>query len=88
MIGQKRKVFGLGYMIFSQEDGGLIGKGPIAKNIDIICKKLISDLGINEDDGVFLYDEANRATKFSGKVRTKLAEELNLIKDDNGCFVG
>ena len=47
---------GLGYMTFSQEDDGLIGKGPIAKNIDIdMQKKLISELAINEDDGVFLY---------------------------------
>ena len=45
---------GLGYMTFSQEDDGLIGKGPIAKNIDIdMQKKLISELAINEDDGVF-----------------------------------
>ena len=28
----------------------------------------------------------NEATKFSGKVRTKLAEELNLIKDDKFMF--
>ena len=45
---------GLGYMTFSQDDDGLIGKGPIAKNIDInMQKKLIFDLAINEDDGVF-----------------------------------
>ncbi len=79
---------GLGYMTFSQEGDGLIGKGPIAKNIDIdMQKKLISELAINEDDGVFfICDEANQATKFSGKVRTKLAEELNLIKDDKFMF--
>ncbi len=79
---------GLGYMTFSQEDDGLIGKGPIAKNIDMdMQKKLISDLEINEDDGVFfICDEVNQATKFSGKVRTKLAEELNLIEDDKFMF--
>ena len=47
-------------MTFSQEDDGLIGKGPIAKNIDInMQKKLIFELAINEDDGVFfICDEA------------------------------
>ena len=71
-------------MTFSQEDDGLIGKGPIAKNIDMeMQKNYYMDLEINEDDGVFfICDEVNQATKFSGKVRTKLAEELNLIKDD------
>ena len=34
----------------------------------------------------FICDEINQATKFSGKVRTKLAEELNLIKDDKFMF--
>ena len=79
---------GLGYMSFNKEDEGLIGKGPIAKNIDIeLQKKLISDLSIKEDDGVFfICDEASQAIKFSGKVRTKLAEELNLIKDDKFMF--
>ena len=36
---------GLGYMTFNKEETGLVGKGPIAKNIDIeMQKKLISDL--------------------------------------------
>ena len=49
-------------------------------------KKLIVDLSIKEDDGVFICDEINQAIKFSGKVRTKLAEELNLIKNDKFMF--
>ncbi len=79
---------GLGYMSFNKDDLGLIGKGPIAKNIDIeLQKKLISDLSIKEDEGVFfICDEVSQATKFSGKVRTKLAEELNLIEDDKFMF--
>ena len=31
-------------------------------------KKLISELAINEDDGVFLYYEANQATKLAVKL--------------------
>ena len=51
------------------------------------CKKIIKDLYVNEDDAVFfICDEINNATKFSGKVRTKLAEELNLINNDKFMF--
>ena len=79
---------GLGYMTFNKEDNRLVGKGPIAKNINIkMQEKLITDLNINEKDGIFfICDEINQATKFSGKVRTKLAEELSLIKDDKFMF--
>ena len=79
---------GLGYMTFNKEGNGLVGKGPIAKNIDIeMQKKLIVDFSIKEDDGVFfICDEISQAIKFSGKVRTKLAEELNLIKNDKFMF--
>ncbi len=79
---------GLGYMTFNKEGNGLVGKGPIAKNIDIeMQKKLIVDFSIKEDDGVFfICDEISQAIKFSGKVRTKLSEELNLIKNDKFMF--
>jgi len=53
-------------------------------------KKLISELAINEDNGVFfICDEANQATKFSGKVRTKLGEQLNIIDSQkfNFCWI-
>ena len=79
---------GLGYMTFNKEGNGIVGKGPIAKNINTeMQKKLIVDLSIKEDDGVFfICDEMNQAIKFSGKVRTKLAEELKLIKNDKFMF--
>ena len=79
---------GLGYMTFSKENKELIGKGPIAKNIDIsMQKKLIDELKINEGDAIFLIcDQKEKATKFSGKVRTKLAELLNLINHEKYKF--
>ncbi len=79
---------GLGYMTFLKEDKELIGKGPIAKNIDVsMQKKLIDELKINEGDAIFLIcDQKEKATKFSGKVRTKLAELLNLINHEKYMF--
>ena len=79
---------GLGYMTFLKEDKELIGKGPIAKNIDVsMQKKLIDELKINEGDAIFLIcDQKEKAIKFSGKVRTKLAELLNLINHEKYMF--
>ena len=79
---------GLGYMTFLKENKELIGKGPIAKNIDVsMQKKLIDELKINEGDAIFLIcDQKEKATKFSGKVRTKLAELLNLINHEKYMF--
>ncbi len=82
---------GLGYMTFNAEDDDLVGKGPIAKNIDnYMQKKLIEDLNIKEGDAVFfICDKKDNAIKFSGKVRTKLAEQLNLIDKEkfNFCWI-
>ena len=79
---------GLGYITFSKENKELVGKGPIAKNIDFsVQKKLIDELKINEGDAIFLIcDQKDKATKFSGKVRTKLAELLNLINHEKYMF--
>ena len=79
---------GLGYMTFDKEGKGLLGKGPIAKNIDdLMHKKLIEDLKIKESDAVFfICDKKDNAIKFSGKVRNKLAEELNLIDQEKFMF--
>ena len=82
---------GLGYMTFDSCDEGLTGKGPIAKNIDITMqKKLVEDLNIKEGDAVFfICDKKNEATFFSGKVRTKLGEQLNIIDSQkfNFCWI-
>ena len=59
-------------MTFNKEDNRLVGKGPIAKNINIKMQEKINKqiLILNEKDGVFfICDEINQATKFSGKVR-------------------
>ena len=79
---------GLGYMTFEKEKEELIGKGPIAKNIDNkMHKDLINSLGIKDGDAAFfICDKKNDAIKFSAKVRDKLGEELNIIENDEYKF--
>ncbi|MCX2561499.1 aspartate--tRNA ligase [Acetobacter farinalis] len=69
---------GLGYIIFA-EDGG---KGPIAKNLKADRVEAIrAKLGLNAGDAVFFAaGKADEVVKFSGLVRTRVAEELDLIE--------
>ncbi|KAJ6644826.1 Aspartate--tRNA(Asp/Asn) ligase [Pseudolycoriella hygida] len=74
---------GLGYIQFL-EDGS--SKGPIAKFLtseQLTALKLLANLQ-NGDVVFFVSDKIEIATKFAGKLRTKLAEELSLLKKD--CF--
>ena len=79
---------GLGYIYFLEEENQLLGKGPIAKNIsDSMQKVLIEKLKINSGDALFfICDKRQQAIRFSGRVRTKLANDLQLIKDDEFKF--
>jgi aspartyl-tRNA synthetase len=74
---------GLGYIIFA-EDGS--AKGPIAK---FLSEEQLSNLkgiaGVANGDAVFFAsDSKDIAAKLAGKVRTKLAQELDLLEQD--CF--
>jgi aspartyl-tRNA synthetase len=68
---------GLGYIVY--EAGG--AKGPIAKNLDEARIAAIkSATGARDGDAVFFAcDKKAVAEKFAGTVRTRLAEELQLI---------
>jgi aspartyl-tRNA synthetase len=68
---------GLGYIIY--EAGG--AKGPIAKNLDEARIAAIKGAsGAKDGDAVFFAcDKKDIAAKFAGTVRTRLAEELQLI---------
>ncbi len=79
---------GLGYIYFTKEDNKLLGKGPIAKNIkENMQKNLIESLSIKSGDALFfICDKKNKAINFSGQVRIKLANELNLIKNEEFKF--
>jgi aspartyl-tRNA synthetase len=74
---------GLGYIQFS-EDGS--AKGPVAKFLSpekLDALKKISD--INPGDSVFFScDVQQKCAKLSGKIRTRLGEELGLIEQD--CY--
>ena len=68
---------GLGYIQFAA-DGA---KGPIAKNLEADRVEAIrAACGLNPGDAVFFAaGKKDEAPKFSGKVRTRLGEELDLI---------
>jgi len=71
---------GLGYIQFAA-DGP---KGPIAKNLDAERIEAIrAKAGLAEGDAVFFAcDKELAAAKFAGLVRTKLAQDLDLIEKD------
>ena len=71
---------GLGYIIYINNEF----KGPIAKNLS---SEKLSQLNLKEGDSIFfICDKLKNAQIFSGKVRTKLGKELNLLKQDTFQF--
>lgn len=81
---KKEGFAGLGYINIKE---GVPG-GPIAKNLgDEATKALIDDLGLGDNDGVFFAcDKEAGAAKLAGVARTKVGEDLELIKDDEFKF--
>jgi aspartyl-tRNA synthetase len=75
---------GLGYIT---QKGGELG-GPIAKNHgEEATRKLVEALGLGPDDGIFFAaGKEAQAAKLAGAARTRVAEELGLIKDDSFQF--
>lgn len=75
---------GLGYVVF-EADGG---KGPIAKFIPAgVQRELASRCGLGSGDALFFVcDKLRAAQKLAGIVRTRLGEELELIKTDRFEF--
>jgi aspartyl-tRNA synthetase len=73
---------GLGYMNIKSGEPG----GPIAKNLGAeATAKLIADLGLGPDDGVFFAaDVVGKAAKLAGLARTRTGQELGLI--EQGVF--
>ncbi len=83
-IGMK---FGIGYITL--EDGEY--KGPIAKFLTEEQKAELTELvGIKEGESLFfISDSANVINKLSGEMRTWIANELGLIRNDSFefCFI-
>ncbi|MFS8367990.1 aspartate--tRNA ligase [Acetobacter oryzifermentans] len=71
---------GLGYITFAEEGG----QGPIAKNLEADRVETIrTKLGLKPGDAVFFAaGKGHDVAKFSGLVRTRIAEELDLIEKD------
>ncbi len=79
---------GLAYITFERNKDKIVGKGPISK---FFSEKGISELlktcDITEKDSVFFVcNKISEAIKFSGIVRQKIAEELNLIDKTKFAF--
>ncbi|PPR46898.1 MAG: Aspartate--tRNA ligase [Alphaproteobacteria bacterium MarineAlpha5_Bin9] len=71
---------GLGYINY--HEGSF--KGPIAKNLSINNLKMFE---MKENDSIFfICDQIKKAQLFSGKVREKLSEELNLLDKESFEF--
>ena len=75
---------GLGYIT---QKGGELG-GPIAKNHgDEATRKLIAELGLGPDDGIFFAaGKEGQAAKLAGAARTRVAEQLGLIDENRFDF--
>jgi aspartyl-tRNA synthetase len=77
---------GLGYIFWREGEEG--GAGPLAKNIGPERTKQIADqLGLGVGDACFFVAGKPQAfVKFAGLARSKVGEELNLIKKDRFDF--
>jgi aspartyl-tRNA synthetase len=77
---------GLGYIFW--REGEESGAGPLAKNIGPERTKQIADqLGIGVGDACFfIAGNPKDFVKFAGPARTKVGEELNLVKKDQFAF--
>jgi aspartyl-tRNA synthetase len=75
---------GLGYIIFDEENGALIGKGPIAKFIPAeALAALAAKGGVKAGDALFFSaGEELKAAKLAGAARLRVGAELGLSKTD------
>ena len=78
----------MAYITFEKSKDKIVGKGPISKFFSgkgIL--ELLNTCNITEKDSVFFVcNKISEAIKFSGIVRQKIAEELNLIDKTKFSF--
>jgi aspartyl-tRNA synthetase len=80
---------GLGYIQFEEENGALVGKGPIAKFIPAAALVEMAKIaGVKAGDALFFSADAKpgRAANLAGMARTRIGRELNLIAQDEFKF--
>ena len=86
------KAPGLGYIVFEEDGGKLVGKGPIAKFIpDPIMAKLLQRCALKGGDAVFFSADvkADKAASLAGAARIRLGKELDLVAggDFKFCWI-
>jgi len=81
---------GLGYIVFENEGGGLVGKGPIAKFIPgEALTAMAQAAGVTAGDALFFSaDKPARAAALAGAARSRLGRELGLIGKADSSSVG
>ncbi|HSZ73273.1 MAG TPA: aspartate--tRNA ligase, partial [Rhizomicrobium sp.] len=80
---------GLGYIVFEDEGGALIGKGPIAKFVPAEATAAMAVAAkVKAGDALFFSADAkaDRAASLAGAARTRIGRELNLIKEGEFKF--
>ena len=79
---------GLGYIVFEEEGGKVVGRGPIAKFLPqpVIDQLVITTASKAGDAVFFTADKEARAAALAGQVRIKLGNDLNLIQKDRFEF--
>jgi aspartyl-tRNA synthetase len=79
---------GLGYIVFEDEGGALIGKGPIAKFIPAeIQAAIAAKAGVKAGDAVFFSaGQKAKAVALAGKARIRIGDELGLGDKDQFAF--
>ena len=87
-LARREGASGLGYVIFEEENGALVGKGPIAKFIPAAAQaELVRIARIKAGDALFFAaDKTDRAASLAGLARTRIGRELNLINDTEYKF--
>ncbi len=80
---------GLGYIIFEEDGGKLIGKGPIAKFVpEDVQGQLAKIAGIKSGDALFFAcDKESAAARLAGEARIRIGNELDICEKDIFKFV-
>jgi aspartyl-tRNA synthetase len=79
---------GLAYIFFVEEDGQIVGRGPVANNLGPVrTERVRQELTLKAGDAVFFVaGEPETFVKFAGLARTKVGEDLNLVRKDRFEF--
>ncbi len=73
---------GLGYIVFEEEGGALVAKGPIAKFVPADIQQAMADkAGIQAGDALFFAcDKEAAAAALAGLARVRIGEELDICE--------